>query len=322
MDTIIAGLPMKKICLLLVILCGLLSSGCRQEQQAEPEAQTQPLLIIGSRLLSVDQFKREFKAAYPQAKSLAQDERLLLEGQLIKQLIERELIFGEAARLNVSYTPDELDAAMAEVRGQLTQEQFSQLLAGSNKTPENWTKSLKLQLLTSKVIAAVLEEKIQIGEEDAENYYLTHKQEFTRPEEIRARQMLFSTREDALKVLTRLNKGENFAALAKEVSLSPDSEDGGSLGYFARGQLPKEFDQVLFKLPLRHVSDPVESPYGYHLFLVERRRNAGLRPYAAVKDEIITKLRQEKEEQVFHQWLDQLQKTTQITVDWDLLNTP
>lgn len=312
---------MKKICLLLIILGGLLCGGCQQEQLTAPVKTSQPLLVVGSRQLSIDQFKRELEATYPQTETLAEDERLLLEGQLIKQLIERELIFGEAARLNIGYTPDELDAAMAEVRGQLTQEQFSTLLAESDKTRETWTQSLKLQLLTTKVISAIMEEQIQLASKDAENYYLNHKQEFDRPEEIRARQMLFKTQEDALKALKRLNRGEKFSTLAKELSLSPDSENGGSLGYFASGQLPEEFDRVLFKLPLNHVSDPTESPYGFHLFLVERRRKAGLRPYAAVKDEIIAKLRQDKEEQVFHQWLDQLQKTTQITVNWDLLNT-
>jgi parvulin-like peptidyl-prolyl isomerase len=312
---------MKKIYLLLVILCGLFNTSCQQDHQTVPVEKSHPLLIVGNRQLSIEQFKREFHAAYPQADTLPHEERLLLEGQLIKQLIERELIFAEAARLNVTFTPDELDAAMKEVRGQLTQEQFSQLLTDSGKTQETWAESLKLQLLTTKVIAAVLDDQIQLDDNAAENYYLTHKQEFNRPEEIRARQMLFKTREEALKILKRLNEGEKFATLAKEYSLSPDSDNGGSLGYFSKGQLPEAFDRVLFKLPLRHVSDPVESPYGYHLFLVERRRKAGLRPYAAVKDEIIAKLQQNKEELVFHQWLDHLKETTQITVHWEHLET-
>ena len=125
---------------------------------------------------------------------------------------------------------------------------------------------------------------------------------------------------DAEKILKRLKQGENFAELAREFSLSPDSEDGGSLGYFARGQLPVEFDRVLFRLPVGQVSDPVKSPYGYHLFLVERRRKAGLRPYAAVKDEIVEQLSQQREEEVFQAWLDNLQKQTRTTINWEQLN--
>jgi parvulin-like peptidyl-prolyl isomerase len=119
--------------------------------------------------------------------------------------------------------------------------------------------------------------------------------------------------------LDLLKEGGDFATLAGQYSESPDRENGGALGYFSAGQLPAEFDAVLFKLPVRQVSAPIESPYGFHLFLVERRRKAGLRPYAAVKDEIATKLYQQKEETAFHLWLENLKKTTVTHVNWDLL---
>ncbi len=305
--------------MVLLLLSFLLMAACQQQPETGAPQQSQPFLVVGNRHISVDQFSREMKAAYPQVDSMSGEDRRLLEKQLTKQLIDRELIFGEAARLNISYTPDELDDAMVDVRGQLTQDEFFQLLKDSGKTPENWVEALKLKLLTTKVINAVLADQIRISDQDAISYYRTHKPMFDRPEEIRARQMLFKTREDALKILARLHDGEDFAELARDYSLSPDSENGGSLGYFARGQLPEEFDKVLFKLPVRQVSNPVKSPYGYHLFLVERKRNAGLRPFAAVKDEIIELLSQEKEELVFQQWLDKLQKTTQTTVNWELL---
>jgi len=120
-------------------------------------------------------------------------------------------------------------------------------------------------------------------------------------------------------VLKLLKDGGDFAALAREYSQSPDRENGGALGYFSAGQLPVEFDKVLFKLQVRQVSEPVESPYGFHLFLVERKRKAGLRPYAAVKDEIMAQLYQQKEETAFHQWLENLKKTTETNINWDLL---
>jgi parvulin-like peptidyl-prolyl isomerase len=313
---------MKRICLLLLILSSLLNASCREEQLTTSALKSRTLLVVGSRQVSVEQFKQDFEASYPQASSLPQDEHLLLVKQLVKQLIEQELILGETARMAITLTPDELDNAMNEVRGQLTQEEFSQLVTSSGKTIANWTKSLKLQLLTTKVITTISADQIQVDDEEAKSYYLSHKAEFNRPEEIRARQMLFKTLEDAQMIQKRLNAGEKFATLAREFSLSLDSEDGGSLGYFARGQLPEEFERHLFDLPLHQVSNPVKSSYGYHLFLVERRREAGQRSYTAVKDEIVAKLREEKEEQVFHQWLERLLETTEIMVNWDLLSNP
>ena len=306
-----------RVLLRIMLLCVLFgSTSCQQQQQ---EIQLPPLLEIGRRQLTLEQFERELKLNYPDISGLSDEIQLQLKSQLIKQLIDRELILGEAARLNVQISPDELDAAMAEIRGSYSAEEFDQILQQTGKTFTAWVNALKLRLLTAKVSEAILAPQLQVTDKEMEQYYRAHKEDFRRPVEIRARQMLFPTRDKALEVLKLLKSGGDFAALARKYSHSPDSEKGGALGYFAKGQLPEEFDDVLFKLPLRQVSDPVESPYGYHLFLVERRRRAGLRQYAAVKDEIAEKLYQEKEELAFHSWLVNLQETTETTIRWDQL---
>lgn len=302
--------------ILLLLLTGFLA--CQQQVQ-EPQG---PLIEIGQRHLSLEQFEHALQLNYPDISGLSNEKQLQLKAQLIKQLIDRELILGEAARLNIQISPDELDAELAEIRGTYSPEEFNQILKKMDKTFETWVSALKLRLLTAKVSTAILAPQIKVTNKETEQYYRANKKSFRRPSEIRARQMLFPTREEALKILKRVKKGEKFAALAKEYSLSPDSEKGGALGYFPEGQLPPEFDEALFNLPVRQVSDPVKSPYGYHLFIVEKRRRAGLRPYAAVKDEIIEKLYHEKEERAFHLWLDKLQETTETTVNWDLLQLP
>ncbi len=294
----------------------LLALSACQQQNDQP---LPPLLEVGLRQLTLQQFEREMKINYPDTSGLPEQELLQLKGQLIRQLIDRELVLGEAARLNIQITPDELDAAMAEVRGNYSSEEFDKVLKQTGKTLEGWSAGLKLRLLTAKVSSAVLVSQVNVSEQAIEDYYKTHKEDFHRPVEISARQMLFKNREDAIKVLKLLKEGGDFITLAHEYSLSPDREDGGALGYFAKGQLPVEFDEVLFKLPVRQVSDPVESPYGVHLFLVEHRRRAGLRTFAAVKDEIADKLSLQKEETAFQAWLEQLQETTKTTVNWDLL---
>ncbi len=298
---------------MLLFLAGLFSCQ-QQEQQPQP-----PLLEVGQRQLTLPQFDRELQETYPDISALTNQEQLQLKEQLLKQLIDRELILGEANRLNVQLTPDELDVALEKVRGGYSEEEFTKVLEQTGKTWKHWIAALKLHLLTAKVSAAALTSQVEVSEKETAEYYKSHREEFRRPVEIRARQMLFSSREDANKVLDLLKEGGDFATLAGQYSESPDRENGGALGYFSAGQLPAEFDAVLFKLPVRQVSTPIESPYGFHLFLVERRRKAGLRPYAAVKDEIATKLYQQKEETAFHLWLENLKKTTATHVNWDLL---
>lgn len=274
---------------------------------------------VGQRQLNLQQFNRELKDAYPDISVLTDLEQLQLKKQFLKQLIDRELILGEASRLNIQITPDELDTALAEVRGGYTEEEFSNVLKKTGKTLESWIAALRLRLLTTKVAQVAQTSQLQVSDSECEKYYKDHREDFKRPVEIRARQMLFKTRDEANKVLKLLKEGEDFATLAHKYSQSPDRENGGALGYFSAGQLPVEFDEVLFKLPVKQISDPVESPYGFHLFVVERKRKAGLRPYAAVKDEIVALLHQQKEETNFHLWLENLQKSTETHIHWELL---
>lgn len=294
------------------LLLGLLA--CQQHE----EPSLPPLLEVGSRQLTLQQFEHELATTYPDIAVLSTAEQLQLKQQLLKQLIDRELILGEACRLNVQLTPDELDSAMREVRGSYTAEEFEKILEQAGSSEESWLNALKLRLLTAKVSSAVLTD-IKVSDKEIETYYRAHKEEFRRPVEIRARQMLFKTREEAVKVRKMLLSGGDFATLARQYSQSPDRENGGALGYFSAGVLPAEFDEALFHLPVNRVSDPVKSSYGFHLFLVERKRRAGLRPYAAVKDEIAAKLYQQKEEAAFHQWLENLQQSTQTTIRLELL---
>jgi len=296
--------------LLLTILVG-----CR-----EPEAPLPPLIEVGARQVSLEQFEGILAQADPGLKNLPEKEQLLMKNRMVREIFDRELIAAEAARLKIEISPDELDTAMAEVRGTYTSEEFGRFLKDEGRSPEALVSALRLRLQTAKVTAAILKEHPDISDRELEDYYRQHKQDFQRPVEIMARQMLFRTRQDALKVRKLLKEGGDFATLAAEHSLSPDRENGGDLGYFAKGMLPREFDNAIFRLAVGQVSEPVQSPYGYHLFLVQSRRKSGLRPYEAVKEEILDLLKQQQEEQVFHDWLENLRSSTRIKVNWQLLD--
>jgi len=77
--------------------------------------------------------------------------------------------------------------------------------------------------------------------------------------------ILVKTEKEALAILEQLKKGKNFAALAKRHSVCPSGKRGGDLGEFRRGQMVKQFDDVVFKKPLLQVHGPVKTKFGYHL---------------------------------------------------------
>ncbi len=77
--------------------------------------------------------------------------------------------------------------------------------------------------------------------------------------------ILVKTEKEVNTVLERLKKGENFSAIAKDVSLCPSKKRGGDLGTFGRGQMVKEFEQVAFALEKGQISGIVKTQFGYHI---------------------------------------------------------
>lgn len=77
--------------------------------------------------------------------------------------------------------------------------------------------------------------------------------------------ILLKTEKQAKEILVQLNKGKDFATLAKRHSICPSGKKGGDLGEFRRGQMVKAFDDVVFKKDILKVHGPVKTQFGYHL---------------------------------------------------------
>lgn len=103
--------------------------------------------------------------------------------------------------------------------------------------------------------------------------------------EIHARHILVGTEEEAKTALKRLMGGEEFEKLAKELSKDPGSE-GGDLGWFTKDRMVPEFSDAAFKLEVSQVSDPVKSPFGWHIIEIMDKREKTFPPLDQVKDQV------------------------------------
>lgn len=88
---------------------------------------------------------------------------------------------------------------------------------------------------------------------------------FAMANEVHCAHILVKTEKEANQVLERLNKGESFAIIAKEVSICPSKKNGGDLGTFGRGKMIKEFEVAAFNLQKGQVSPVVKTQFGYHI---------------------------------------------------------
>jgi peptidyl-prolyl cis-trans isomerase C len=86
------------------------------------------------------------------------------------------------------------------------------------------------------------------------------------PNKIKCSHILVQKQSEALTVLERLNKGETFANLARELSIDRGSaKRGGDLGYFGRGMMVRPFEDAAFKLEKGQTSEPIKTEFGYHI---------------------------------------------------------
>ena len=86
-----------------------------------------------------------------------------------------------------------------------------------------------------------------------------------------ARHILVDTEDKCNELKSKIESGEDFAAVAKEFSTCPSSRKGGDLGEFGPGMMVKEFDEVVFSAPVNVVQGPVKTQFGYHLVEVTNR---------------------------------------------------
>ena len=118
-----------------------------------------------------------------------------------------------------------------------------------------------------------------------------------------ARHILVPDQETAQQAFDRLQAGEDFAALANELSTDEGSKiNGGDLGWFTRGTMVAPFEEAVFALELGEISQPVSSDFGYHVIQLLGREERPLDPQQL----------QEAKQRVYEDWLEQAKAAANI----------
>jgi peptidyl-prolyl cis-trans isomerase C len=142
------------------------------------------------------------------------------------------------------------------------------------------------RLLMDSLLAS--EGKAGTTDDAMKKVYEEASKQITGEQEVRARHILVETEDEAKAVKAELDKGADFAELAKKKSKDPGSADGGDLGFFTKEQMVPEFSAVAFTLDPGKISDPVKSQFGWHIIKVEEKRNRKAPDFDQVKSQIET----------------------------------
>jgi peptidyl-prolyl cis-trans isomerase C len=300
--------------LLLFPLC--LSAGCRSEPVVE---EVPPLIVINDQEISKADFLVDFEQSLQEDQQLSGIEREELQRSFLVQLIDRELIHGEARRLDIALTEADVETALQGYRQDYPGTSFEEMLDERGLTLSAWREELKESLIMEKLLEQAVYSKVSVTDEEVSAYFKANRKQFDRPEQVRARQIVVADEAEGQEVLGLLRQGQDFAEVAAEYSLSPDAERGGDLGFFGRGEMPPEFDEIVFDLPVKRLSDLVKSEYGYHIFLVEEKRKAARLNKKEAAEEIRSILEGSKKEEVYLNWLQDMRARSVISVDWNQL---
>lgn len=258
--------------ILLVVSCSKKDDTTRNESSSG-----QYIAMVGPQVITSKDISDRLSAIPDYAQGMYDGEEGLKT--VVDELIKTELLYLQAKKEGMDNNPEYVSKI------------------------EDYKKFALVSMMFEKIIAS----QSKVTEKEAKDYYGKNKENFTMPQQIKASHILVKTRSEAEEILKEVSKGTSFGALAKNRSIDTNSaENGGDLGFFSKGEMSPEFEEVAFSLKKGEISKPVKSRYGHHIIKVTDRKEGNTVEFSRVKDIIIQKLEQERQQTAFNQYIDRI----------------
>ncbi len=210
---------------------------------------------------------------------------------------------------------DHLELVMAQ--NNMNEQELLQVLQQQGIQSLDEYKEMFLEMNEQDMLIFTLQEEtvgtIEITEEEMQEYYDNNQSQFEVEAGSQVSHILLDTEEEAGEVLERLNAGEDFAELAREVSTCPSADQGGELGVVNEGtQFDQTFKDAALSLDTGEVSEIVATDFGYHIIKVDDIVEAGLRDFSEVRDEIEAILLDRERQVVWQEYVEELMENAEV----------
>lgn len=283
---------MKFCKLFALLICSLLVLGGCKEKKGEVIAS------VGSDTITTEDFSDRLMSAPPAYQAYINTEPG--KKQFVDLLVKEKLILESAKQAGIN-----------------KREEYKGALESFKAEQKKQLKDYEDGLMIDMYLKEVQENMISASEDEINKYYEEHEQDFAKPVAIVAKHILVPTREEAEIALDRINKGESFDKVAQEMSTDKVSaQRGGQIGPFRKGELVKEFEEVVFNLKNGEISDIVETPFGLHIITKVSEENLQPIPEDVAKAEIKNIIEKTK----FENWFEDSKKKLNVSVDYSKLD--
>lgn len=169
------------------------------------------------------------------------------------------------------------------------------MLMKNHLTEKDVRKIITNKILIQKHIENYQGESVHIPEEKLLKFYKDNQELFKTQEEVSCQHILIKGLSEknhhrAIAVRRRIKSPADFKYVASKFSECPSSEKCGDLGYFHKGKLMKEIDDVAFSLTMNEVSEPFASAMGYHILMLVGRHEPRILPFEEIREVLETRL--------------------------------
>jgi len=229
-----------------------------------------------------------------------------------ENVIERVLMRQAAFRDEEILSPEIVETAYRELMDRHGGERQFYERAGLSKDQQlEVKKDIDRQIRMERLLERITSNAPEPSPQDVRAFYEENIERFTAPEMVRAAHIVKhcqpcqeadELRAELEQVLERLRAGEDFEKLAAEHSDCPDQ--GGDLGFFPRGHMVDEFDDVVFAMDIDEISDVFRTQFGYHIVKMAGRKPASPYPLEQVRETIVQELGELLQQKALEDFVD------------------
>lgn len=311
------------------------SAACKKAVPANVAA------MVNSRAITYAELDKQFDRSFPnQPAGTSQDETQFRKLELLRVMIDEEIMLQRAEKLSLIATDAEVEAKYNEIRAPYTQEEFQKQLDAQKLTVDELKAKLRRDLSVEKLMNKEIISQISITDKDISEFFEANKGAFNYPENsYHVAQIIVTPEPDSnvrnlkrdkaaseeqarrkVQMLeARLRQGEDFAALAQNYSEDPSSAaNGGDMGFVPESALVNadaETRRAIMTLLPGQVSMPIKTPVGYRILKVMAREPAGQRELndPKVQQDIRQTLRNRKEQLLRNAYVDACRNEAKVT---------